>query len=61
MGYVKIKIKSVASSDDLQRWEDRMQEKAKCWNKFQYLDTVTLNIDNVDGLSLFTNGDFGIV
>lgn len=34
MGYVKIKIKSVASCDDLQRWEDRMLEKAKCWNKF---------------------------
>ena len=34
MGYVKIKIKSVASRDDLKRWEDRMQEKAKCWNKF---------------------------
>jgi len=30
-------------------------------HKIQYLDTVTLNIDNVDGLSLFTNGDFGIV
>ncbi len=26
-----------------------------------YLDTVTLHIDNIDGLSIFTNGDFGIV
>ena len=34
MGYVKIKIKSVASRDDLKLWEDRMLEKAKCWNKF---------------------------
>lgn len=34
MGYVKIKIQKVASQDDLQRWEDRMLEKAKCWNKF---------------------------
>lgn len=34
MGYVKIKIQKVANQDDLQRWEDRMMEKAKCWNKF---------------------------
>lgn len=34
MGYIKIKIKSVASLEDLQKWEDRMLEKAKCWNKF---------------------------
>ena len=30
-------------------------------HKIQYLDTVTLIIDNIDGLSLFTNGDFGIM
>lgn len=34
MGCVKIKIKSVASRDDLKLWEDSMLEKAKCWNKF---------------------------
>lgn len=34
MGYVKIKVKSVASQEDLKIWEDRMLEKAKCWNKF---------------------------
>lgn len=34
MGYVKIQIKDVASSDDLKRWEDHMLEKAKCWNNF---------------------------
>ena len=34
MSYVKIKIKSVASRDDLKRWEDMMLEEAKCWNKF---------------------------
>ena len=34
MGYVRIKIHKVASQDNLQKWEDRMFEKAKCWNKF---------------------------
>lgn len=34
MGYVKIKIQQTASREDLQKWEDRMLEKAKCWNKF---------------------------
>ena len=34
MANVRIKIQDVASQDDLQRWEDRMLEKAKCWNKF---------------------------
>lgn len=34
MSNVRIKIQDVASQDDLQRWEDRMLEKAKCWNKF---------------------------
>ena len=34
MGYVKIKIQKTASQEDLQRWEDHMLEKAKCWNKF---------------------------
>ena len=34
MGYVKIIIKDVASPEDLKKWEDRMLEKAKCWNKF---------------------------
>ena len=34
MGYVKIKIQETASLADLQRWEDLMLEKARCWNKF---------------------------
>lgn len=34
MGYVKIKIQEMASQEDFQRWEGRMLEKAKCWNKF---------------------------
>ena len=34
MGYVQIKISQIASHEDLQRWEDHMQEKARCWNKF---------------------------
>ena len=34
MGYVQIKIKDVASREDLQKWDDRMLEKAKCWNNF---------------------------
>lgn len=34
MGYVQIKIKDFASREDLQKWEDRMLEKAKCWNNF---------------------------
>ena len=34
MGYAKIKIKDVASYDNLKRWEDQMLEKAKCWNNF---------------------------
>lgn len=34
MGYVKIKIQQTASRDDLLKWENRMLEKAKCWNKF---------------------------
>lgn len=29
--------------------------------QISYLDTVTLHISNIDGLSLFTNGDFGIL
>ena len=34
MGYVKIKIHKTASQEDLQKWEDHMLERAKCWNKF---------------------------
>lgn len=34
MGYVKIRIKDIGSSEDLKRWEDHMLEKAKCWNNF---------------------------
>ena len=34
MGYVQIKIKDVASQEDLQKWESHMLEKPKCWNNF---------------------------
>ena len=30
-------------------------------NGIDYLDTVTLHISNIEGLSLYTNGDFGII
>ncbi|MBO4918323.1 MAG: hypothetical protein J5374_10645 [Bacteroidales bacterium] len=29
--------------------------------KISYLDTVTLHISDIDGLTVFTNGDFGII
>ena len=29
--------------------------------EIDYIDTVTLYINNIDGLSIFTNGDFGII
>ena len=34
MKEVNVEIKSVADRKDLQRWEDRMLVKAKCWNQF---------------------------
>ena len=34
MGETYIKIKSVAEREELQRWEDHMLVKAKCWNQF---------------------------
>ncbi len=34
MAEVNIEVKSVADRKDLQRWEDRMLVKAKCWNQF---------------------------
>ncbi len=34
MGYVKINIKQVGNADDLEKWENHMLEKPKCWNKF---------------------------
>ena len=34
MSEVTIEIKGVAEHEDLQRWEDHMFEKAKCWNQF---------------------------
>lgn len=34
MGYVRIKIQKTARREDLQKWEENMLEKAKCWNKF---------------------------
>lgn len=29
--------------------------------EIDYIDTVTLHINNIDGLSILTNGDFGII
>lgn len=34
MSCVKIKVKKKGTPADLQLWEDHMQEKPKCWNKF---------------------------
>ena len=34
MGEARIEIKCVAEREDLQRWEDHMLEKAKCWNQY---------------------------
>ncbi len=34
MSEVTIEIKGVADCEDLQRWEDHMFEKAKCWNQY---------------------------
>ena len=34
MSYVKINAKKKGTLADLQSWEDHMQEKSKCWNKF---------------------------
>ena len=34
MSEVTIEIKSVADREDIQRWEDNMLVKAKCWNQF---------------------------
>ena len=34
MSEVNIEIKGVAEREDLQRWEDHMLVKAKCWNQF---------------------------
>ena len=30
----RIEIKSVADREDIQKWEDHMLVKAKCWNQF---------------------------
>ena len=34
MGETYIKIKNVAAREDIQKWEDHMLVKAKCWNQF---------------------------
>ena len=34
MSEVNIVIKDVAGREDLQRWENNMLIKAKCWNQF---------------------------
>ena len=38
MREARIEIKSVADRDDIQRWDDHMLEKTKCWN--QYCDCL---------------------
>ena len=38
MGEARIEIRNVAEREDLQRWENHMFEKAKCWN--QYCDCL---------------------
>ena len=34
MSEVNIEIKGVADREDIQKWEDHMLVKAKCWNQF---------------------------
>ena len=34
MGEARVEIKSISDHEDLQRWEDHMLMKAKCWNQF---------------------------
>ena len=34
MHEVNIEIKNVAAREDIQKWEDHMLVKAKCWNQF---------------------------
>ena len=34
MREARIEIKCVADHEDLQRWENHMLEKAKCWNQY---------------------------
>ena len=34
MHEVNIEIENVAAREDIQRWEDHMLVKAKCWNQF---------------------------
>lgn len=34
MSEATIEIKGVAEREDLQKWEDHMLEKAKCWNQY---------------------------
>ena len=34
MHEVNIEIKNVAACEDIQRWENHMLLKAKCWNQF---------------------------
>lgn len=34
MSEVNIEIKSVVDCEDIQRWENHMLVKAKCWNQF---------------------------
>lgn len=59
MSYVKIKIKEIGNPEDLQRWEDHMQEKAKCWNKFclgcyEADDLQPVFIEKEDGITYLT-------
>ena len=34
MGEARIEIKDVTECEDLQKWEDHMLKKAKCWNQY---------------------------
>ena len=61
MSYVKIKVKEIGNTEDLQRWEDHMQEKAKCWNNFclgcyeaDDLQPVYVEKEDVDGITYLT-------
>lgn len=61
MSYVRIKVKEIGIPEDLLRWEEHMQEKAKCWNTFclgcyeaDELQPVYVEKEDVDGITYLT-------
>lgn len=56
MREVRIEIKSVAEHEDLQRWEDHMLEKAKCWNRVDSPVADCQPNENVEAMRVFMLG-----